>query len=123
MSAYRIGTASSEELPRVVGEEAGGWGGGYAGASLGAGACILFVIATEGLGLLLCGLVGGAAGGVGGSCVGGEIGEDLGRLRNLTSAQFNEAALQMFGPPQQKRDYYELQEILTGEPADPFSGF
>lgn len=29
----------------------------------------------------------------------------------------------MFGPPQQKRDYYELQEILTGEPADPFSGF
>jgi hypothetical protein len=123
VSAYRISTATSEELPRVVGEEAGGWGGGYAGASLGAGACILFGIATEGVGLLLCGLVGGAAGGVGGSYVGGEIGEDLGRLRNMTPAQYNEAALQLFGTPQQKREYYELMEFFTGPPVDPFSEF
>ena len=120
VSAYRIGTATSEELPRVVGEEAGGWGGGYVGSGVGVGTCILLGIATEGVALLLCGLVGGVGGGVGGSYLGGEIGEDLGRLRNMTPQQFNEAAFQMFATPEEKRAAYELEEALTGGPAEPF---
>jgi hypothetical protein len=41
---------------------------------LGAAACLAFGIATEGLGLFLCGLAGGALGGYGGSALGGSIG-------------------------------------------------
>jgi len=69
LSGYRIATATPEERPRVVAQEGGGWGGGLLGTELGAGACIAFGIATEGVGLLLCGLAGGIGGGVIGSSV------------------------------------------------------
>jgi hypothetical protein len=78
ISAYRIATATPEELPRVLGEEGGGWLGGFGGSALGAGACIAFGIVTEGFGLLLCGAVGGIGGGLAGSYLGGELGEALG---------------------------------------------
>ncbi len=67
LSVYRIATASDAERPRVVVQEGGSWGGGFLGAELGTGACIAFGIATEGVGLLLCGLVGGVGGGYLGS--------------------------------------------------------
>ena len=72
-SGYRIATASPEERPRVVGEEAGGLGGGLAGGGLATAGCVAFGIATEGLGLLLCGLVGGFVGGAAGTYAGGEF--------------------------------------------------
>ncbi len=78
ISAYRIANATPEELPRVLGEEGGGWLGGFGGSALGAGACIAFGIVTEGFGLLLCGAVGGIGGGLAGSYLGGELGEALG---------------------------------------------
>jgi hypothetical protein len=71
---YRISTASKEELPRVIGEETGGWAGGFAGAGLATTGCIIFGIATEGIGLIICGLVGAVGGGIGGSAAGGELG-------------------------------------------------
>ena len=78
-SGYRIGSATPEERPRVIGEEAGGQIGGWGGAALGAGACIAFGIASGGLGLLACGLGGALLGGGIGSAIGGEIGEAAGR--------------------------------------------
>ncbi len=70
-SGYRIASASPEERPRVVGEEAGGLGGGLAGGALATAGCIAFGIVTEGIGLLLCGLAGGVVGGAAGSYAGG----------------------------------------------------
>ena len=73
-SGYRIASASPEERPRVIGEEAGGQVGGLAGSALATAGCIAFAIATEGIGLLLCGLAGGVIGGGVGSAVGGAVG-------------------------------------------------
>jgi len=78
ISAYRIGTATPKELPRVLGEEGGGWLGGAGGSALAAGLCIAFGVATEGVGLFLCGALGGIGGGLGGSYLGGELGEGAG---------------------------------------------
>jgi hypothetical protein len=90
ISVGRIATATPEELPRVVGEEGGGWAGGLGGSALGAGACILFGIATEGVGLFLCGLAGGIGGGLGGSALGGKIGEGIGNRARGTGQVINE---------------------------------
>jgi hypothetical protein len=95
VTAYRLGTATEEELPRVIGEEAGGWAGGFAGAALAGAGCVALGVATGGIALLLCGLAGGIAGGIGGSALGGAIGEDIGRgggsttLRGFDSPMFN----------------------------------
>jgi hypothetical protein len=79
VSVTRIATATPQELPRVIGEEGGGWLGGAGGPALAAGACIAIGIATEGIGLFLCGAIGGIGGGIGGSILGGELGEGLGK--------------------------------------------
>jgi hypothetical protein len=79
VSASRIATATPQELPRVIGEEGGGWAGGSGGSALAATACIAFGVATEGIGLFLCGAIGGIGGGLGGSYLGGELGEGLGK--------------------------------------------
>ena len=78
-SGYRIGSATPEERPRVIGEEAGGHIGGWGGAAVTAGGCVAFGIATGGLGLLACGLGGALLGGFLGSAIGGEIGEAVGQ--------------------------------------------
>jgi hypothetical protein len=70
-SGYRIATASKEERPRVIGEEAGGLFGGLAGGAAATAGCVAFAIATEGLGLFLCGMAGGVLGGGVGAAVGG----------------------------------------------------
>jgi hypothetical protein len=72
-SGYRIATASPEDRVRVIGQELGGQAGGFAGGALGTAGCVTFGIATEGVGLFLCGLVGGVGGGVVGSYVGGKV--------------------------------------------------
>ncbi|WP_141699304.1 hypothetical protein [Candidatus Thiosymbion oneisti] len=73
LSAARIWNASDEELPRVIGQELGGFIGGGLGAGAGIGVCLVFGIVTSGWGLLACGVVGGLAGGVGGSLAGSAI--------------------------------------------------
>lgn len=75
--AYRVATAAPRDRGRVVGEELGGLGLGAAGAFGAAAGCIALGVATGGLGLLVCGLVGGAAAGAIGSYVGGEVGERM----------------------------------------------
>lgn len=82
VSGYRIATASPQERPVVVGEEVGGQAGGFAGMGLGTAACIFFGIATEGIGLFLCGLAGGIGGGVLGSMGGGAAARSLQAPRN-----------------------------------------
>jgi hypothetical protein len=70
-SAYRVNAAPPEQRTHVLGEEVGGQAGGFGGAAVGASACIAFGVATDGVGLFLCGLVGGATGGAIGSAGGG----------------------------------------------------
>jgi hypothetical protein len=70
-SGYRIATAKPEEQARVVGEEGGGLLGSLGGSALFTAGCVAFGIATEGVGLLVCGLVGGVVGGAAGSYGGG----------------------------------------------------
>ncbi len=77
VSAARIWNASDEELPRVIGEELGGFIGGSLGAGAGVGICLVFGIASGGWGLLACGVIGGVAGGVGGSLAGGAVSDGI----------------------------------------------
>lgn len=70
VSAARIWNASDHELPRVIGEELGGFIGGGLGAGAGVSICLIFGIGSGGWGLLACGVVGGLTGGVGGSMMG-----------------------------------------------------
>jgi hypothetical protein len=72
-TAYRLLTASEDELERVLYEEAGGWIGGGLGSGAGVGLCLVFGIASGGWGLLACGIVGGLAGGAGGAYAGGKL--------------------------------------------------
>ena len=66
ISVYVIVTAPEGERPRVAEQEAGGLAGGAAGAALAEGVCVAVGIATEGLGLIACGLLGGLLGFEGG---------------------------------------------------------
>jgi len=77
VSAARIWNASEQELPRVIGEEMGGYIGGGIGAGAGVGICMIFGIASGGWGLLACGIVGGLGGGVAGSYVGGQVADGI----------------------------------------------
>ncbi len=70
-SGYKIATADPKNRPRVVGEEVGGQVGGFAGAALAGAVCLGFGIATGGVGLFACGVIGGIVGGLGGSAIGG----------------------------------------------------
>lgn len=77
VSAYRIAEATPEERPIVAAEEAGGHIGGFAGTALAVSGCVFFGIATGGVGLFVCGLVGGIAGGVIGSELTGSAARSL----------------------------------------------
>ncbi|MCB1888349.1 MAG: hypothetical protein KDH20_12145 [Rhodocyclaceae bacterium] len=77
ISAARIWNASEQALPRVIGEEMGGFIGGGLGAGAGVGVCMIFGIASGGWGLLACGVVGGLGGGVAGSYVGGKVADGM----------------------------------------------
>jgi hypothetical protein len=81
VSAYRIATAAPEEQGQVIAEEAGGQLGGMAGTGLAVAGCVLFGVASGGVGLFLCGLAGGIVGGVGGSIVGGAMAQSGGSKR------------------------------------------
>jgi len=77
VSVARIWSAKEHELPKVIGEETGGFFGGAAGASTVVGACMVFGVATGGWGLLACGAVGGFAGGMLGGEIGGRAAEGI----------------------------------------------
>lgn len=62
LSAYVVVSAPAEKRVKVATEEAGGLAGGAVGGELGAGICIALGVVTEGIGLLVCGLLGGLIG-------------------------------------------------------------
>lgn len=62
ISIYVVVEAKPEERPQVAAQEAGGFFGGIAGAEIAEGLCIVVGIATEGAGLIVCGIIGGIAG-------------------------------------------------------------
>ena len=59
---YEIASAPPERQAEVAAEQAGGLAGAAGGTALVEGVCIGFGIATEGVGLLVCGLLGGTLG-------------------------------------------------------------
>lgn len=76
-SVAKVLSADTDHFTQVLGEEVGSQAGGFAGAALGAAACVGLGIATGGVGLLACGLVGGIVGGSLGGAVGGSVGAAL----------------------------------------------
>ena len=74
---YRVATASEDQRGRVAGEELGGLAMGAAGTALAGAGCVALGIATGGLALFACGLVGGVALGALGRYAGGEIGDTI----------------------------------------------
>lgn len=67
LSTYRIATAPESEKLTVAAEEGGGLFGGAAGTALAVAGCVGFGLATGGLGLFICGLIGGVVGSTVGS--------------------------------------------------------
>jgi hypothetical protein len=115
-SGYRIATAEQGELPRVVGEEVGGQIGGAAGFAGGMGACYLLGVFTEGIGLVVCGIVGGVAGGAAGTEVGGAIGEAVGAI---PEAAFNWYTNELISSPDEtvRNDGVALRRaVLNDDP-------
>ena len=76
-SGYRISTTQPEKRKRVIGEEVGGLALGAAGTSLAVSGCVAFGIVTSGVGLFICGLVGGIAGTAIGTSIGGATAESI----------------------------------------------
>ncbi|CAB5150611.1 hypothetical protein D3OALGA1CA_4397 [Olavius algarvensis associated proteobacterium Delta 3] len=76
VGVYNVWTAPPEQKIPVALREGSRIGGGVIGAELGVAGCIAFGIATEGLGLLVCGLVGA----VGGAKAGEAVGQVMGNL-------------------------------------------
>ena len=111
-SGYRIASATPEERPRVIGEEAGGLGGGLAGGALATAGCIAFGIVTEGVGLLLCGLVGGVAGGAAGSYAGGAFASG-GWIQRFVEegARRDYEHFKQLNPDATPADYDRLQQV------------
>jgi hypothetical protein len=65
VSIYVVVEASPEKRPETAAREAGGFVGGVVGAEIAEAACLAVGILTEGVGLVVCGLV-AVAGGVAG---------------------------------------------------------
>jgi hypothetical protein len=61
---------------------------------------------------LVFGVVGGVTGQTIGTEAGHEVGDAINTLRNATPQQLTEGAVQMFGTPEERRQYYEDQEFL-----------
>lgn len=89
---WRIANASGLERLTVIGEETGRFAGGAEGGELGAGACVALGIATEGIGLIACG--------IGGAIAGSFVGEKLGGL--------------IFGMPEAIMKSMEALELVLG---------
>jgi hypothetical protein len=112
----RLAGATPEEMPVVVGEEAGSWGGGWVGNVLASALGGAFVCSESGPGAFVCALGFGIAGGVTGSVVGKDIGHDVGEaVKTLEKAKpqdLIEGSVQMFGTPEERKQYYENQQLL-----------
>jgi hypothetical protein len=121
-SAYntydRISNATDAELPYVVGEETGGWIAGWVGSVLASALGGAFFCAESGPGAILCAAGFGIAGGMGAGPVGQNAGhavvEGLELLHD--TPRLIETTVQMFGSDEDRRNYYQMREIETGEP-------
>ena len=133
MSVARIATAPEGKVGRVVAQEAGGWAfsipSAEAGAALGGGIGMALGV-ESGPGVVLTttfgALVGGALGFFGGQEAVDQmydVAEALPKAGEILAdpAKLTETSLWMFGTPEQRRSYYEMRELETGEPTpDPF---
>jgi hypothetical protein len=117
-SYKRIEEASPQERPIVIGEEAGSWTGGWVGAALSEALGGAFVCAESGPGAFLCALGFGLVGGFSGSIVGHGIGHDVAEGFKLLAdtPRLIETTTNVFGSDEDRRKYYELRELETGEP-------
>jgi Domain of unknown function (DUF4157) len=124
-SYQRIQKSSPEELPTVVGEETGSWVGGWIGSVLTEALGGALICSETGLGAFFCALGFGIVGGLGGSVlghgIGHGIGHDVGEGIKLLgdTPRLIETSVLMFGSDEDRRNYYELRELETGEP-NPF---
>jgi hypothetical protein len=114
----RIAEAPAGQQGRVVAEEAGAWTGGWIGAALVSAIGGAVVCAETGPGAVVCAAAFGVAGGVTGSVVGQNAGADAAQsarqVGDLLSnpAELTEAAVQMFGTEEQRRQFYEDRDFL-----------
>jgi hypothetical protein len=117
-SATRIAEAPEGQRMIVAAQEGGSWLGGWVGAVLSSAFAGAVVCAETGPGALICSIGFGLAGGKTGSTVGahvaGRAAVGLQQVGELLSdpARLSEAAVQMFGTDEERRRFYEDQEIL-----------
>lgn len=122
--------AGTPYFERVVAQETGSWVGGIIGSALGAAGAGAIACSPSGPGAFACAAAGfagalivGAAGSVLGSIGGDYVADAIESFRILgDTPRLIEASLWMFGSPEERRDYYEMREIMTGEPP-PWEGF
>lgn len=72
ITTTRLMTASDTELPRVIGEEAGGYMGGAVGTLAFILGCAAAGVPTAGIGTITCVIAGGVVGGAVGSYTAGK---------------------------------------------------
>ena len=141
MSVAKVVSAPPEQQGRIAAQEAGGWALSFGGAAAGAkaGGALGAALGWETgpgavIAVTLGSLIGGAIGFFGGQTAADklyDLGESAARLPGqivegldllADPARFTETSVWMFGKPEDVRDYYEMKEILTGEPS-PWEGF
>lgn len=116
----RVASAPNEELPVVLGEEAGAWGGGAIGAILGEALGTVVICGASGPGVALCIAVVGMAGGAVGSAVGQAYGHDLGEgVKQLRGPGLMDTLMLMFGSAEQKQQYGETRQVEGGGGRSP----
>jgi hypothetical protein len=105
-TAERLSEASDDQFGRVATEEAGSWLGGWVGSAISSAIGGAVVCSESGPGAVVCAAAFGIAGGITGSTIGAEAA--TGAYDTL-----NEAAMQMVGTDEQRRQFYQTREIFN----------
>lgn len=114
-SGYRVASAPKSERGNVLAQEIGGQVGGIGGSALAVAGCIALGLATEGVGLLLCGLGGGLIGGGIGSYVGGKVQKVVGGWIASKAEEAYMNAIRAQGEPMPPEVYRDM-DFWEGPP-------
>lgn len=114
-SGYRVASAPKSEQGNVLAQEIGGQVGGIGGSALAVVGCIALGLATEGVGLLLCGLGGGLLGGGIGSYVGGKVQKVVGSWIAAEAEEAYMNAIRAQGEPMPP-EAYDAMNFWLGPP-------
>lgn len=115
----RLADAKDDELGRVATEEAGSWLGGWVGSVIGSAIGGAVVCSESGPGAVVCAAAFGIAGGITGSTIGAEtatgVYDKAVQVKQLLEdpAALNEAAVDLVGTDEQKRQFYDARDILN----------